>query len=58
VFNIPAINQTTARSPVKFEDALGVRDGSAVERQGLVSGLRCTELDEAIAGVADDATYQ
>lgn len=52
--NEPSINQSATRRPVQLEvSAIGSRDRSAIESQGLVGGLRSGELDEAVAGVAE-----
>lgn len=47
----PTVNQAATRSPVKLEGAVAVRNGSAVEVKGLLSGLGAGEFDEAVTGV-------
>lgn len=49
---LPAISEATAGGPVQLEDAVGVRHGSAVQREGLGSGSRGREVDKAVASIA------
>ena len=49
---LPAINETTARSPVKLELAGAVGNRGAVQAQGLGGRFGGGELDKAVAGVS------
>jgi hypothetical protein len=50
--SLPAVSEATAGSPVELEDPVGVRHGSAVQGEGLGSGGRGSEVDEAVASIA------
>lgn len=47
-----AIGKATARGPVEFELAVGVRDHLAVKLERARCGIRAFEVDEAVAGIA------
>ena len=48
----PAVSQTATSSPVQLEDPVSVRHGGTVQREGLGSGGRGREVDEAVSGIA------
>ena len=52
MFRLPAISETAAGSPVELEDPVGVGHGGAVQRKGLGSGGRGSEVDEAVSSIA------
>ncbi len=48
---VPSISKPTARSPIKFEGTIRVRDQLSVELQRLGGSGWIGEVDEAIAGI-------
>src|SRR5688572_33080946 len=57
ITNVPTIHKTTARCPVKLELARRVGHRSSVERESLVSSLRSSKFDEAVASVARKSQF-
>lgn len=49
---LPAIGKTATGSPVELEDPVGVRHGGTVQRKGLGSSGRGSEIDEAVSSIA------
>lgn len=49
---LPAIGKTATGSPVELEDPVGVGHGGTVQRKGLGSGGRGSEIDETVSSIA------